>query len=47
MHRLRKPAYFAYENDRSFDEEIQPLKESKGTFHLTKNRNKMLDIVII
>ena len=45
-HELRLTEYFANENDIRFDEETQPLVKNKGTFHLPRNRNKTLDIVV-
>ena len=38
--------YFANEKDITLDEETQPLLKNKGTFHSSRNRNKMLDIVV-
>ena len=44
--KLRLTEYFANENDITFDEETQPLVKNKGTFHLPRNRNKTLDIIV-
>ena len=47
MRKLRLTEYFANENDKTFDEETQPLVKNKGTFHPTRNQNKRLILLLI